>query len=116
MHFTGTSVTLALLPALGSATRYLSGPSDQAAMLASSNAQSPNPSQNQNAGNFPGVNTCGVSSFTELSQPASAKPLTEDCQQMLQCIMDDNEWLIDQSENGVTVVSFGTCKSNLPSL
>lgn len=155
MQYT-TSVLVALLPALGTATRFRSsGASNnapQAAMLETSNMQQrPNAQAqgntagwqntngqvpdsngnwqngggqntysggngndqwrhgNTNAGNAPGVNDCGISSFIEITQPAGNNPLVTDCQAMIASITQDYEWTV--TSQGQTLVYNGTCKS-----
>ncbi|PPJ55388.1 hypothetical protein CBER1_02758 [Cercospora berteroae] len=151
MQYT-TSVLVALLPALGTATRFRSsGASDnapQAAMLGASNVQQnpngqgqsnagswQNPNGqvpdsngnwqnsysggnghdqwrhgNTNAGNAPGVNDCGISSFIEITQPAGSNPLVTDCQALVASIQQDYEWTV--TSQGQTLVYNGTCAFN----
>jgi hypothetical protein len=100
---------LALLPALGSATSYLvhggtdGGNSEGAIFVREAEAE--------NAGDGgSGRNDCGMSWFVNLSQSDGAAPLVSDCQDMLQQIRSDREWLVLPTQR--TLVSQGTCKSN----
>lgn len=105
MHFSAAAI-IAVLPALGSATCYICGGSSQSPMGASLMQDDGNP----NAGNAPGANECGVSTFTELTQNQQ-QPSVDDCQQMVAQIQGDHTWPVD--ENGETLASSGTCKSLL---
>ncbi|CAK4034437.1 Hypothetical predicted protein [Lecanosticta acicola] len=107
MHSASVQVTIALLPALGAATRFLAGGADQAAMLYSAgsgqNEQSANPDYHHNAGNANGVNDCGVSSFVGLSLPSTSQADVNDCYAMLQKIQQDEEWTL--SQEGVVAIN-----------
>ncbi|KAK4499688.1 hypothetical protein PRZ48_010206 [Zasmidium cellare] len=104
MYFTAAAI-VALLPALGSATCYICGGASQSPLGASLAQDDGNP----NAGNAPGDNACGLSTFTELTQNQQ-QPSVDDCNQMIANIQGDYSWPVDQQ--GETLASFRTCCFN----
>ncbi|KAH9829342.1 ECP2 protein [Teratosphaeria destructans] len=97
---------VALLPALGAATSYLRPSSD---------GDSGNDAINLKARNVgsggPGRNTCDGASFNPVLQPDENKPLVADCQDMLNDIQQDREWIVSQNSTR-TLVTKGTCAFN----
>lgn len=97
MQFINAAALIALLPALGSATCFRCK-----SLLDTSMATG-----NGNAGNAPGANDCGVSSFTKITQ--SNRPDVEDCKQLVANLWKDQQWVV--TPTGVQVAVFQTCES-----
>lgn len=103
MHL-NNALLISLLPALSMAISYRKQGAQNAlgASLMSTN-------NNNNAGNAPGINDCGVSSFIGLSQNPENNPTVQDCQTMLLQpeVANDNEWTVTSTDQ--VIVRYGTC-------
>ena len=101
MHL-NNALLITLLPALSMAISYRKKGAQNAlgASLMSTN---------NNAGNAPGINDCGDSSFIGLTQNPENNPTVQDCQDMLLQpeVANDNEWTVTNTDQ--VIVTYGTC-------
>ena len=137
MH-SSTAAVVALLPTFGVATRFLNGAGHSQAIsmqqlkqsggslgtpnLATSLmkdmglpssvqdfAEGDSPQKNGNAGNAPGVNDCGFSTFVQLKEDYGySQASVQDCYNLMWTIQNDQEWIITQEIQ--TLAENGTCK------